>query len=272
MAVHSHPGLRALLLQPSFNPEPSQFISDANGKPLDKNPLLDMKVRQAFNIAINRDAIADKIMSGGVTTASQWMPEGTFGYDPDTAAIAFDPEGARSFLAEAGYPEGFRLTMHVPGERYPMAAETAQAVTQFWSRIGVATEVEVVPYSVYAERANNNEYAMSVIGWGNGSGGGTYAMTTILATRDAEEGLGASNWGRYSSEKLDAALEAATSEFDDAKREEIIRDGVKVVAEEVGIIPLYHDKNIWASRADLLVTPWISDRYVAMQVTTTEKE
>jgi peptide/nickel transport system substrate-binding protein len=92
-------------------------------------------------------------------------------------------------------------------------------------------------------------------------------MTTILGTVSKEKGLGASNWGRYSSAEHDRLLEAATSEFDDAKREAIIRDAVKVVSKDVGVIPLFHYKNIWASRKGLKVTPWTSDRSVPMQVT-----
>lgn len=272
VTVYSYPGLRVLLLQPSFNPAPSEFITAADGSPLDVNPLLDVRVREALNIAINREAIADRIMRGGATVANQWMPEGTFGYDPEIGDIAYDPEAAKALLAEAGYPDGFRLTMHVPGDRYPMATETAQAVAQFWTRAGVATQIEAVPYSVYAGRANKNEYAMSMIGWGNGTGEGTYAMTTILATYDTDKGLGASNWGRFSSERLDAALEMATSEFDDAAREQFIFDGVKAVSEEVGVIPLFHYKIIWAARNDLKVIPWTSDRHVAQQVTTIENQ
>lgn len=265
--VFDYPGLRVLLLQPSFNEAPSEFITDKSGAALDRNPLADQRVREALSIAINRDAIAERIMRGGATVASQWMPEGSFGYDPETGPIALDPERAKALLAEAGYPDGFRLTMHVPGDRYPQGPETAQAVAQFWTRIGVETQVEVVPYSVYGGRANNNEYAMTMIGWGNGTGEGTYAMTTILATVDAEKGTGASNWGHYSSDRHDELLAAAISEFDDGKREALIRDAVKVVMGDVGVIPLFHYKNIWAARKGLKVEPWTSDRWVAMQVT-----
>lgn len=264
--VWSYPGLRALIMQPSFNPNPSKFLTDKAGKPLDKNPLLDVRVRKALNMAINREAIADRVARGGVTVATQWMPAGSFGYDPDRSKIDVDPNKAKALLTEAGYPNGFKLTMHVPGERYPLAPETAQAIAQFWTRIGVETQVEVVPFSVYSGAANKNEYAMSMIGWGNGTGEGTYAMLAILATVDPTKGLGASNWGRYSNPKLDEALAKASAEFDDAKREAIIKDAVKVVMDDVGIMPLYHYKNIWASRPDLKVVPWHSDRTVAMQV------
>jgi peptide/nickel transport system substrate-binding protein len=266
VSVFAYPGLRVLLLQPSFNPKPSPYITSADGKPLDKNPLLDVKVRQALSLAINREAIVTRIMQDGATVANQWMPKETFGYNPDVKDIAFDPNQAKKLLADAGYPDGFNLTMHVPSDRYPLAPETAQVVAQFWTRVGVKTQIEVLPFAMYAGKANKNEFAMSMIAWGNGTGEAAYAMVNILATVNPEKGFGASNWGRYASSAMEQTLKEASSEFDSAKREAILRKGVKVVSDDVGIIPLFHYKNIWAARKGLKVTPWTSDRTVAMQV------
>lgn len=265
--VFAYNGLRVFLLQPSFNPAVNKYITDNNDKPLDKNPLLDVRVREALSLAINREAIADRILQGGVTVASQWMPEGSIGYNPDIKPIAFDAAKAKALLAEAGYPDGFKLTVHVPTDRYPLAPETVQAVAQFWTRIGVKTHVEVVPWAVYSSAARKNEYAMSVIAWGNGTGEASYAMVNILATVDPDKGLGASNWGHYSSEKLDGYLTQVTAEFDDAKREALMRDAAVAVSEEVGIIPLFHYKNIWAAKKGLVVKPLSSDRTVPAMVT-----
>ena len=74
----------------------------------------------------------------------------------------------------------------MPGDRYPQAPETVQAVAQFWTRIGVKTKVEVVPWSVYSSRATKNDYAVSVIAWGNGTGEAGYGLLQTLATNDAE--------------------------------------------------------------------------------------
>lgn len=267
VSVFAHNGLRVFLLQPSFNPEPNQYITDNVGKPLATNPLLDQRVREALSLAINREAIADRILQGGVTVANQWMPAGSIGYNPEIKNIDFDAAKAKALLTEAGYPEGFKLTVHVPTDRYPLAPETIQAVAQFWTRIGVQTNVEVVPWAVYSGAARKNEYAMSVIAWGNGTGEALYAMVNILATPDAEKGLGASNWGRYSSEKLDGYLKQATAEFDDAKREALLQEAAVAVSEEVGVIPLFHYKNIWAAKKGLVVNPLSSDRTVPVMVT-----
>jgi peptide/nickel transport system substrate-binding protein len=267
ITVYPYDGLRVMLLQPSFNPAPNPFITDNNGRPLDKNPLLDVRVRRALSLAINRKALTSRILQGAATEANQWMPSGTFGYNPEVKDIPNDVAAAKKLLADAGYPEGFKLTMHAPTDRYPQGSETAQAVAQFWTRVGVTTKVEVVPWAVYSSAANKNEYAVSMIAWGNGTGEASYALVNVLVTVDAKKGLGASNWGHYSNPAVDRALDQATSEFDIPKREAILRESVKVVSDDVGVIPLYHYSNIWAAKKGLMVKPQSSDRTTAMMVT-----
>jgi peptide/nickel transport system substrate-binding protein len=265
--VYAYSGLRALIIQPSFREGPNEFIRDNAGKPLEQNPLRDVKVRKALSLAINRQAIVERIMQGTVTEANQWMPAKTFGYNNDLKNIPYDPTQAKALLKEAGFPDGFQLTVHVPGDRYPQAPETMQAVAQFWSRIGVKVQLEVLPWAVYAGKANKNELAISVIGWGNGTGEAAYALTNILTTVDSSKGLGASNWGHYSNPLVDQALTNATAEFDEAKRRAILEASAKVVTDDVGIIPLFHYQNIWAARKDLKVEPLVSDRTAASMVT-----
>ena len=267
VSVYTYPGLRVLLLQPSHRPGVNEFITDNAGKPLAQNPLTDVRVRQALSVAINRKVIVDRVLQGTVTEANQWMPKGTFGYNPQVKDIPYNVEQAKKLLAEAGFPQGFQLTIHVPGDRYPQAPETIQAIAQFWTRAGVKTQVQVVPWSVYSSRATKNEFAVSVIAWGNGTGEAGYGLLQTLATNDAKRGRGANNWGRYSNESVDKALDAATVEFDAARREAMFRHSVKLVTDDVGHIPLFHYQNIWAAKKGLKVAPLLSDRTTSMQVT-----
>lgn len=269
VSVYTYPGLRVLLLQPTLREGPNEFITDNAGKVLDKNPLTDLRVRQALSLGINRKAIVDRVLQGTVTEANQWMPKNSFGYNPEVKDIPYNAEQAKKLLAEAGYPQGFQIAIHVPGDRYPQAPETVQAVAQFWSRIGVKTKVEVVPWSVYSGRASKNEYAVSVIAWGNGTGEAGYGLLQTLASYDPKRGRGINNWGRYSNENVDKALDAATVEFDARRREAIFRHAAKLVTDDVGHIPLFHYQNIWAAKKGLKVVPLLSDRTTAMQVSRT---
>ena len=266
VSVYTYPGLRVLLLQPSFRAGPHEFITDNAGKPLAQNPLLDQRVRQALSVAINRKAIVDRVLQATVTEANQWMPKGSFGYNPEVKDIAYSPEQAKKLLTQAGFAQGFQISIHVPGDRYPQAPETVQAVAQFWTRVGVKTKVEVVPWSVYASHATKNEYAVSVIAWGNGTGEAGYGLLQTLATTDPKRGRGANNWGRYSNEAVDKALDAATVEFDARRREAMFRHSVNLVTDDVGQIPLFHYQNIWAAKKGLKVMPLLSDRTTSLQV------
>lgn len=266
VSVYAYSGLRALLIQPSQRAGSNEFIRGNDGKPLADNPLRDAKVRRALSLAINRKAIIERVLQGTASEANQWMPAGTFGYNPSIGNIPYDPAQAKALLAEAGFPEGFQLTVHVPGDRYPLAPETMQAVAQFWSRIGIKVQVEVVPWAVYAARANKNEYAVSVVAWGNGTGEASYGLTNVLATPDAAKGLGSSNWGHYSNPEVDQALADASATFDDEQRAAILRKSAQVVSDDVGIIPLFHYQNIWAARKGLKVEPLVSDRTAAQMV------
>ena len=267
VAVYAYPGLRLLLLQPSFTPGPNRYITDAAGKPLPENPLLDRRVRQALSLAINRQALAERLLHGTADSTGQYMPANSFGHDPAIPVPAPDPEAARKLLAESGHPGGFTLTVHLPNDRYVLGPETVQAVAQMWTRIGVRTQVEAVPWSVYSAQVRKGEYAMTTLAWGNGTGEGTYALVNVLGSQDPKQGRGVSNWGHYASPAVDAALENAMRTFDDPARERILQDAARLIADDVGIIPLFHYQNIWAARRGLKVTPLSSDRTVAAMVT-----
>lgn len=106
-------------------------------------------MRQALSLAINRQGIAERVMQGTAVAAGQWVPPGILGYAPSVTVPLSDPNRAKALLAEAGYPQGFKLTIHTPNDCYPNDAATAQAVAQMWSRIGIQTGVEALPWSLY---------------------------------------------------------------------------------------------------------------------------
>src|SRR5690606_33030582 len=96
-----------------------------------KNPFKDARVREAVSKALDRNAIVEKIMGGVAVAAEQLLPEGMFGSNPDLSVEPYDPEAAKALLAEAGYPEGFKLVLGTPNDRYVNDEKIAQAVAQF---------------------------------------------------------------------------------------------------------------------------------------------
>ncbi|MGG5808901.1 ABC transporter substrate-binding protein [Falsiroseomonas sp. CW058] len=253
-AVFSRPGMRLVYLAPNQAAEVAPFVTDNEGRPLARNPLRDRRVRQALSIAINRGALADRIMQGTATPNGQWLPPGTFSHNPDVPVPAFDPEAARRLLAEAGYPAGFRIAIHISTSSRPTDPPAAQAIAQMWTRIGVQTTVEPMPFAAYAARAANLEFAMTMFGWASQVDAG-YALVNVFSTYSRERLTGAFNRSGYSSPALDALTARATSTLDDTAREALLREGVRMAMEDVAVIPLYQMTNIWAARRGIAYEP-----------------
>ena len=242
---------RVIYLHLDSNRERTPFALDNDGKPLPGNPLKDRRVRLAMSKAINRQAIVDRVMEGAAIPAGQLLPDGFFGVSPTLKPEPYDPEGAKKLLAEAGYPQGFRLTLHSPNDRYINDEKIAQAVAQMLSRIGIKTEVVAMPQAVYFSRASKLEFSLMLVGWGAETGEPSSPLKSLLATYDPAKGFGAANRGRFSDPKLDELLVQALATVDDAKRELLLRQATEVGIGDLGIIPLHYEVTIWGMRSDL---------------------
>ncbi len=205
-------------------------------------------------------------MLGTATPTGQWLPAGILGYDPKTPVPPYDPKAAAKLLKEAGFPDGFKLALSTSNDRVPYSVEVAQAIAQMWSRIGVETEIDAIPFSVYSSRGAKGDFAAYLGSWSNNSMEGTGLLRDLLGIRNKETGWGLYNWGQYANPKLDAITAKAISETDDAKREALVVDAVKTVTEDVAIIPLFHFKNIWATRGALRYEPHVDELTLAVDV------
>ncbi len=239
---------RVMYLHMDTNRDKSPFVTDKAGKPLDKNPLKDARVRRAISKAINRQALAERVMEGAAVPTGQLLPEGLFGYSPAIKPERHDPEGARKLLAEAGYPDGFGLTLHAPNNRYVNDEQVAQAVAQMRARVGIATRVDAMPASVFFSRGTKLEFSFLLAGWGSDTGEASSPLKALLATFSKDKGMGTANRGRYSNPQMDALLEQALATVDDAKREKLLQQATEVAMTDLGIITLYHQVNLWAAR------------------------
>ena len=238
--------------------ENSPHITDNEGRPLGRNPLRDVRVRRALSMAIDREAITSRIMDGAATPANQFLPPGTYSHVADLPPIRHDPEGARRLLAEAGYPNGFRIQLNSPNDRYINDSRVAQAVGQMWTRIGVRTGVEAQTWATFVGRAGRAEFSAHLIGWGSNPDG-SHPMRNIIGTVNPQRGWGASNRGRYSNAELDALLLESLAELDDRKREEMLIRIQRMAAEDVAVIPLHIQTNIWAMRRTLQHTARVDE-------------
>lgn len=234
---------------------PSPFVTAKDGSALTENPLADLRVRKALLMAMNREAIVDRVMQFNGTVAHQWVAEGYFGHSPDVVPVAYDTEGAKALLAEAGYPDGLKLTLHSPSGRYVKDSEVTQAAGQMLARIGIDTSVEVMPWSMYADRYAAGEFSVFLASWGINTGEVSNPAIAIIATKDADKGTGRANGGNVSDPEIDELLAKATSTLDEGEREELLRQVSKLTADRVWILPMHYENVVLGASAGVNYQP-----------------
>jgi len=231
------------------------FVQGPNGETLTTNPFRDVRVRRAMSLAINRQAIVDRVMEGAAIPTGQFLAPGSFSYVPGLEAPKQDIEQARKLLAEAGYPNGFRMTLHGPNDRYVNDEKVIQAIGQMWSRAGIQTKVEAITWPSFIGRASKQEFSAFFAAWGISSGEASNPLRSLVATFDTQRGMGAANRSRFSSPALDDMIARASSITDDAAREAALIAATRQAMDDVALITLYLQKSIWGMKPNL--------RYVA---------
>lgn len=274
VSLFQGPSNRVIYLHMDQFRENSPFVKGLDGSEI-KNPLLDVRVRKAISMAINRDVIVDRVMEGVAVPAGQVLPDGFFGVSENLSPVAYDPEGAKALLAEAGYGDGFQLTIHGPNDRYINDAKIAEAIGQMLTRVGIKTAVETMPRSVYFGRASSGspdglpEFSFILVGWGAGSGEASSPLKALIHTYDKEAGLGATNRGRHSNPEIDAVIKQALATVNDAERQNLLAKATEMAMENVAIIPTHFQVNTWGAKKGLKYTPRTDEYSIAMGV---EKE
>ncbi|MCG7494309.1 ABC transporter substrate-binding protein [Thalassobius sp. Cn5-15] len=241
------PSWRSIFMVLDVNPEGAPGVTAADGSA----PLADLRVRQAMSMAINRQAIADRLFGGEATAANQFAPSYRAGA-PEMPALEYDPAKAKALLAEAGYADGFEINFFAPSDRYANGSRVAQAVTQYLSRVGITVNLKTEPWSVFAGKRRDRELGAFLYGWGHPQGA-AQMISFAFASRDKSLGLGASNYSNYQNDAFDAAMQAWAVETDDAKANAHLGDAMRVAVADLPGIPLYYQHSIWAHRADLVV-------------------
>ena len=250
----------------------SPFITGKDGKPLAKNPLTDPRVRHAISKAINRQAIADRVMEGQAIPSGQLVSDKLFGNVPGLKADAYDPEGAKKLLAQAGYPDGFNLTIHGPAGRYVNDEKIVQAVAQMLTRVGINSKVETAPMGPYSGRASKQEFSFHMVGWGASTGEASSPLRSLLATFNRDKGLGAVNWGRYSNVKVDYLIEQALQQVDDENRRTMLQRATELAMSDLGLMPVHFQFTIWATKKNVQYTPRTDEYTLAFQFRPTSRQ
>lgn len=267
IAVFSRPADRVAFLQPNVGRDTLAALTDRQGKPLPVNPLRDPRVRQAMSLALDRGALVERTLSGQGAATMQLVPEGFGGWDPSVTVPAADVAGARAKLTEAGYKDGFGMTLACPNDRWVADARICQAVAQMLSRAGFAMKVETMPGSVFFPRSRfaRNEWPVILYELSLSSlRDGQYILQLVAQTHDETRGIGDGNRGGFSDPDLDRLIEAAVVRSDPG-RDAAIRHALAETVARLGVIPMYVEPTIAATRGGIVYRPRLDQQLVASE-------
>lgn len=245
LTVVRYDGVRPMLINIDQSGQ-GQFAFTNEGAKLPPEVLKDLRVRKALSIAIDRKAIAEKVMEKVAIPTGQLLPPGGVGFVPDIEVPTVNVEEARRLLAEAGYPDGFRITLHGPNGMYRNDVDVIQAVAQMWTRIGVKTEVVAMPFSNFVSRAAQQELSAFMTSWGQSTVEAGNTLRMLIHTFEPDTGLGSINRHRYSNARVDELIAQFSSEMDPDKRLKQIEEAVRVSMNDIAVIPLVILTNIAA--------------------------
>ncbi len=211
------------------------------------NPFQDRRVRLAMYQAIDIDAIVERIMRGQATPAATMVAPGIQGFPEDLQRHPFDPEAAKTLLAEAGYPDGFSVTLDCPNDRYVNDEAVCQAIVGMLARIGIEVDLLAQTRSVYFAKVLAQagfDTSMYLLGWTPGSFDSWNALYNLVHTR-TEDGAGAFNLGGYSNPEIDALTARILTETDLEARAAMIAEAWQILHEDVGYLPLHQQALAW---------------------------
>jgi peptide/nickel transport system substrate-binding protein len=246
---------------------PPGVEANSGDKNLGKNPFRDKRVREAISKAIDRDAIVARIMGGVAMPAGELLPPMMFGANKDMKAPKADVDGAKKLLAEAGYPNGFTLTLGTPNDRYVNDAQIAQAVAQMLTRVGLKVSIDAMTASQFFAKRTRREFGIWLAGWISDTGEMSAQIKPLAATPNKDKGWGTTNPGGYSNPQVDALLDQALGTIDDEKRAALLAQASRIAMADYGVLPLHFEMTTWAMRKELGYTPRVDQNTQAMMVT-----
>jgi len=226
-----------------------------------KNPFKDVRVRKAFMHAINIEAIKKKVMRGAATPAGLMVAPQINGFNEAiNDRLPYDVAKAQALMAEAGYPDGFEVTMDCPNNRYVNDEKICQASASMLAKIKVKVNLLAQPKSKYFGKVlaqNGYDTSFFLLGWTPSTFDSHNPISSLMACRGGEDKLGAFNLGGYCNPRINELAAMIQSETDQAKRQAMIDEANKIHKDEVGHIPLHQQPLSWgvSDKVDVVQRP-----------------
>jgi len=220
--------------------------------PGDKNPFKDLRVRKALYEAVDIETIKTKLMNGqsyptGGLTPS---PLGAYNDAEIEKRLPFDLATARKLMADAGYADGFEVTLDCPNNRYINDEELCIALAGMWAQLKVKVRVNAMPRATYFPKLEKQDTSMYMLGWGGAITDAETAFTPVLRNR-GEKGQGYWNFGGAKNDKADTLAAQSSVEPDPKKREELVKAALREFKDNVIVVPLHRQVIPWAARTNV---------------------
>ncbi|WP_142811504.1 ABC transporter substrate-binding protein [Tepidiphilus olei] len=214
------------------------------------NPFADRRVREAINLAVDATTIQRTVMRGNSQPAGVIVPPFVNGYPKDLdRVVPADLDRARKLMAEAGYGNGFRVTLHCPNDRYVNDEQICQAVVSMLSRIGITVDLVAQTRSLHFAELARGEYDFYLLGWGVPTLDSEYVFNYLYHTKKGDRGTW--NFTGYSNPRVDELTVAMGREIDVDARNAMMEEAWRIVHADIVYIPIHHQMLTWSMRDNI---------------------
>jgi len=203
------------------------------------NPMAQLKVRQALDMAVNKQQIIDAVYQGAGQLAVNAMPPTQWSYDDTIKDVPYDPAKAKALVQEAGVREGTEITLWaMPVQRpyNPNARLMAEMIQADWAKIGIKASIVSYEWGEYMKRAKAGENGAMLIGWSGDNGDPDNWLGTLYGC-DAVNG---NNFSKWCDPAYDALIKQAKATPDQARRTELYKQAQHIIKAQVPITPIAH--------------------------------
>lgn len=216
-------------------------------------PTSDALVRQALNYAVNREALIAGVCQGlAAPLAGQMASEGVAGYNKDCNPYAYNPEKAKELLKEAGYPDGFKITLNSPQGRYPNDKEIGEAIAGMWREIGLDVEVKVWEWGTFLDAMKQKEASSGawLIGWYWSPAFDAYTANSYLISDQA--------FAMWKNDEFDENMRLAAVTVDPEQHDQYLQNALMAMNEDAGLVFVSEPRSVfgkadnvsWAQKLD----------------------
>jgi peptide/nickel transport system substrate-binding protein len=227
-------------------------FSDVKGR----NPFKDLRVRRAIYQAIDIDAIVSKVLRGQAIATGSFFSRLVDGYVPELERrLPYDVAAARGLLKEAGYPDGFGVTLDCVNVAF--RAAVCQAIAGMLAQVGIRTNTQVWPTATFFPKLTQATTSFYEVGWSPLFD--AWPSLNGLFRSYSTDGTGTFNGGRYANPALDKLIDAIRVEPDATQRHQQVGQALRIMNADLPMIPLYRRTLTWAMRPDISVAQWPND-------------